>query len=91
MDREVLRLVLAPIACTIASELCFTVYVNVYGMANQVGHYLKIISFYLIYRASVAASLQRPYEVLSASLEFASSICAPAKAASRPSWATPPP
>ncbi|MBU1274415.1 MAG: PAS domain S-box protein [Proteobacteria bacterium] len=49
---------------TIASEICFTAYASVYGMANQVGHYLKIISFYLIYQASVAASLKRPYEVL---------------------------
>lgn len=63
-DRAVLRLILASIACTIASELCFSTYVSPQGLANQAGHYLKIISFYLIYRASVAASLKRPYEVL---------------------------
>jgi len=64
LDPTVLRLIMASIACTIASEICFTAYASVYGMANQVGHYLKIISFYLIYQASVAASLKRPYEVL---------------------------
>lgn len=63
-DRTVLRLILASIACTIASELSFTLYIHAYGLANQIGHYLKIISFYLIYRASVSASLKRPYEVL---------------------------
>ncbi|MFH2127521.1 MAG: MASE3 domain-containing protein [Pseudomonadota bacterium] len=64
LDRTVLNLVLASIACTIASEMSFTLYIHAYGMANQIGHYLKIISFYLIYRASVSASLKRPYEVL---------------------------
>ncbi|MCB2192934.1 MAG: PAS domain S-box protein [Deltaproteobacteria bacterium] len=64
LDPLVLRLVMASIACTIVSELCFTAYASVFGPANQIGHYLKIISFYLIYRASVAASLKRPYEVL---------------------------
>ncbi|WP_338600803.1 MASE3 domain-containing protein [Desulfoferula mesophila] len=64
LDPLVLRLVLASIACTIVSEVCFTIYVNAFGTANQVGHYLKIISFYLLYRASVVASLKRPYQVL---------------------------
>jgi len=64
VDREVLRLVLWSIACTIAAELCFTLYISVYGLANEVGHILKVISFYLIYRATIAASLTRPYEVL---------------------------
>ncbi len=63
-DRSVLRLILASIACTIASELCFSAYASPQGLANQAGHYLKILSFYLIYRASVSASLKRPYEVL---------------------------
>lgn len=64
LDRLVLRLILASIACTVASEFSFTLYAHAYGPANQIGHYLKIISFYLIYRASVVASLRRPYEVL---------------------------
>ncbi len=64
VDQEVMRLMLWSVACTIAAELCFTLYISVYGLANEVGHILKVISFYLIYRATIAASLTRPYEVL---------------------------
>ena len=64
MDQGVLRLVLWSIGLTIASELCFTLYTSVHGLANQTGHVLKVISFYLLYRAAITASLTRPYEVL---------------------------
>ncbi|MCF8033277.1 MAG: PAS domain S-box protein [Desulfarculaceae bacterium] len=64
LDPSVLRLVLWSIACTIAAELCFTMYQDVYGLINQTGHVLKVVSFYLIYRATISASLTRPYEVL---------------------------
>ncbi|MCB2228052.1 MAG: PAS domain S-box protein [Desulfarculaceae bacterium] len=64
LDPQVLRLVLWSIACTIAAELCFTLYDDVYGLSNQAGHVLKVISFYLIYRAAIVASLTRPYQVL---------------------------
>ena len=41
-DQQVLRLVVASIVLTIASELAFTFYVSVYGLSNLVGHYLGI-------------------------------------------------
>lgn len=49
---------------TIASELAFTLYHDAYGIANLVGHYLKIISFYLVYRAIVETGFTRPYALL---------------------------
>jgi len=63
-DPDVLRLLVLSIAVTIASELAFTRYVSVYGFANMVGHFLKIISFYLIYRAIIATALLKPYSVM---------------------------
>ncbi|MCB2187477.1 MAG: PAS domain-containing protein [Deltaproteobacteria bacterium] len=51
-------------ALTILAELCFTLYRDVFGLFNQLGHYLKILSFYLIYKAVMENSLTRPYEVL---------------------------
>lgn len=63
-DAGVLRLLIASIALTIASELAFTFYIHAYGLANLVGHFLKIVSFYLIYKALIETGLRRPYNLL---------------------------
>ena len=64
LDPGVLRLLIASIALTIASELAFTLYVHAYGLPNLFGHFFKIVSFYLIYKAVIETALQRPYAVL---------------------------
>lgn len=64
LDKDVLSLLIASILLTVASELAFTFYIHVYGFSNLVGHYLKIISFYLIYRAIIKTGLERPYGLL---------------------------
>ena len=58
------RLLAASIVVTIASELAFTFYVSAYGFSNLVGHYLKIVSFFLIYRALIELGLRKPYDLL---------------------------
>ena len=63
-DTDVLRLLIVSILLTVASELAFTFYIHVYGFSNLVGHYLKIISYYLIYRAIIETGLARPYTLL---------------------------
>jgi signal transduction histidine kinase len=63
-DRAVLRLIIWSIVLTIASELAFTYYVGVYDLSNLVGHMLKILSFYLIYKALIETGLVRPYNLL---------------------------
>jgi len=70
-DRQVLRLIACSIVVTVAEELAFTLYTDPYGPANLVGHYLKIVSFYLIYRALVHTALVKPYNVLFHDLEKA--------------------
>lgn len=67
-DPHVLRLLLASIFTTIASELSFTLFTDLYGFYNLMGHYLKMISFYLIYRAIVETGLKEPYSMLHADL-----------------------
>ena len=62
--REVFSLIIASIAVTVASELSFTLYVDVYGFFNMLGHIFKIISFYLIYQALVFTGLSHPFELL---------------------------
>ena len=63
-EPHVLHLLIASIAVTIASELVFTLYVSVEGPFNLIGHYLKIISFYLIYRAIIQTGLTKPFALL---------------------------
>lgn len=63
-DPAVLRLLIASILLTIASELAFTLYTDVYGLFNLIGHYLKIISFYFIYMAVLQIGLESPYSLL---------------------------
>ncbi len=63
-DRGVLQLLAASIAITIGSELAFTFYVSAYGLSNLIGHFFKIISFYLIYKAIIETGLRKPYDLL---------------------------
>jgi PAS domain S-box-containing protein len=63
-DTSVLRLLIASVILTMVSELAFTFYVHAYGLSNLIGHYLKIISFYLIYKAIIETGLARPYALL---------------------------
>ena len=60
----VFKLLALSIIITIFSELAFTSYVGVYGFFNLLGHFLKILAFYLFYKALVETSLKRPYSII---------------------------
>jgi PAS domain S-box-containing protein len=49
---------------TILAELTFTRYLSVYGFSNMLGHYFKVVSFYLIYRGVVVTGIRDPYALL---------------------------
>ncbi len=68
-DRDVFSLIVASIILTIGAELAFTFYVSVYGFSNLIGHYLKIISFYLLYKAIIETGIIKPYNLLFRSLK----------------------
>ncbi len=68
-DREAFEprvsgMLLTAIALMIAAELAFTLYVDVYGLLNLVGHYFVLLSFVLIYRALIHTVLREPYSLL---------------------------
>jgi PAS domain S-box-containing protein len=48
----------------IAAELCFTQYINVNDYSNMVGHILKVGYFYLLYKAIIETTLDKPYDML---------------------------
>lgn len=63
-DSNVLFLLSVSIILTIVAELFFTFYIDVYDFSNLMGHYLKLLSFYLVYKAVVVTGLTKPYDLL---------------------------
>jgi PAS domain S-box-containing protein len=63
-DERILRLLVLSILFTIGSELAFTYYISAYGFSNLIGHFFKIVSFYLIYKAIIETGLREPYDLL---------------------------
>ncbi len=68
-EKTVLRLIILSLVISIASELAFTMYKHAYAFWNMVGHILKVISFYCIYRAIIVTGLERPFSLLFRSLK----------------------
>jgi hypothetical protein len=73
-DPDVFKLIIASIASTIGAELAFTIYLNVYGPLNLIGHFFKIISFFLIYRAVIVTGLKKPYSIMFRNLKKSEEI-----------------
>lgn len=63
-DPVIVRLVVASLGLRVASELSLVVYTTPFGAANLIGHLLKIIASYLLYKALVENMLMRPYAML---------------------------
>jgi len=58
------RLLFWSIIFTIVSELAFTFYISNYGFSNLVGHYFKLFSFTLVYRAIIQNGMVDPYNLI---------------------------
>ncbi|MBN2720097.1 MAG: hypothetical protein JXR72_03230 [Proteobacteria bacterium] len=56
--------VASSIFVTILSELFFTLYDDPYGLSNTLGHLLKALAFFLIYKGLIEAALVEPYSGL---------------------------
>jgi len=63
-DGRIFRLLVSSIILTICAEVMFTFYISVYGLSNLIGHYFKLVSFYLIYKAIIESGLKKPYDLL---------------------------
>jgi len=62
--RDVLGLLLASMIVNVVAEYAFTEYGGVFDWMNVIGHLLKVVSFYLVYKAIVETGLRKPQEVL---------------------------
>lgn len=63
-DRMTYRLLLASMLLTVFSEISFTLYLGVTDIANMIGHFLKFISYVLIYEAFIKAGFLHPVDLL---------------------------
>ncbi len=63
-DQAIWRLVAWSLLAMIASEMALTFYVGVYDLSNLIGHYFKVVSFYLIYKAIIATGIVEPFSLV---------------------------
>lgn len=63
-EERVFRLLSASIIFSIFGELAFTLYTDVYGFTNLIGHCFKVLSFYFIYKAVIQTGFDDPYTLL---------------------------
>ncbi len=56
--------IISSIAFTALSEISFTAYLSVYDFANAVGHFAKLMAFYLTYRAILVIGLREPFDLI---------------------------
>ncbi len=68
-EKSIFMFLLFSIFIKILSELTFTAYLSVYDFFNLIGHLLKVISFYLIYRAIIKTGFTKPFNLLFRNLE----------------------
>lgn len=63
-DKDVLALLMVSLVAGIAAEMAFTQYASVYGPANEIGHFLILLSMYFMYRAILVTGIVNPFRLL---------------------------
>lgn len=61
---QIYRYIALSILLTMFSELTFTLYIDNYGLSNLMGHYFKLLSFYLIYKAIIVKAIKEPHQTI---------------------------
>ncbi len=62
--QKVFKLLVQAYLTSIGTELSFTLYSDMYGLSNMVGHLFKVITYSYFYKAIVETSLREPYKLL---------------------------
>lgn len=63
-NKTVFTLIIVSIVLTILSELSFTLYSDIYGLFNQLGHFFKLLSFLMVYKAIIETGFSQPFGLL---------------------------
>ena len=67
ISQNIFRLVIASVMLTMCAEMAFTLYVDLYGILNIIGHLFKFISFWLIFIAMIRTTLHEPFSAMAKS------------------------
>jgi len=63
-EPRVARLLAGAMLMMILAELAFTLYVDVYGALNFLGHYLALVALMMVYSAIIDTALVRPFDLI---------------------------
>ncbi len=63
-DKQISNLIFLTLIFLIFSEFVFTLYHNVYGPFNEIGHILKILAFYILYKVIVLIGFKNPLDIM---------------------------
>lgn len=72
-DQGVFRLLVLSILFSAAADISANFYTDAYIYNSAAGHYLKFVSFYLVYKAIIGTSLVRPYRLMFRNLQISAS------------------
>lgn len=61
---RLVSLLIAALVALVLSEMCFTLYQDVAGFFNYLGHIFKFLAAFLLYKAVVQGALRYPYQTL---------------------------
>ena len=64
LNPELTRMMVFAAAAFIVSDMAFTLYADVYGVANMIGHIANVVGYFLVYKALIETSLVKPYDTL---------------------------
>ena len=64
LDPQIYRYVQWALVASAFAELAFTTYQDPYGLGNTVGHFARLVSRFLVYRALIFLSLTKPHALL---------------------------
>lgn len=60
-DNDVFCYIILACLTNICAELCFTLYISISGIQNLLGHLLRLLSYFFIYKAIIEKGLKKPY------------------------------
>ncbi|EKD26586.1 MAG: hypothetical protein ACD_79C01108G0005 [uncultured bacterium] len=60
-SNSVCKLIIVSLILKVIEELCFTLYMDVYGIFNFIGHIFKLIAVLFIYKAIIETAIKEPH------------------------------
>ncbi len=63
-NQKVFNYLLYSLTISILSEFFFTIHGDIYGVFNVLGHLVKVVAFFFVYKALVETGLQSPWSTL---------------------------